>query len=53
MVGTPGVGPGTFAMLAYMDTIPESAKPVAEITYQPAKPGAKPLKELFEIKERC
>ena len=53
VVGTPGVGPGTFAMLSYMDTIPETAKPVAEITYQPAKPGEKPLKELFEIKERC
>ena len=53
VVGTRGVGPGTFAMLGYMDTIPETAKPVAEITYQPAKPGDKPLKELFEIKERC
>lgn len=53
VVGTPGVGPGTFAMLSYMDTIPEDAKPVAEITYQPARPGEKPLKELFEIKERC
>jgi hypothetical protein len=53
VVGTPGVGPGTFAMLAYLDTIPESAKPVAEITYQPAKPGEPPFKEKFEIKERC
>lgn len=53
VVGTPGVGPGTFAMLDYEDTIPESAKPVAEITYRPAKPGVKPLKELFEIKDRC
>jgi hypothetical protein len=53
VVGTPGVGPGTFAMLHYEDTIPESARPVAEITYQPAAPGAKPLKELFEIKDRC
>jgi hypothetical protein len=53
VVGTPGVGPGTFAMLHYEDTIPESARPVAEITYQPAKPGEKPLKELFEIKDRC
>lgn len=53
VVGTPGDGPGTFAMLAYSDTIPESAKPVAEVTYQPAKAGEKPLKELFEIKERC
>jgi hypothetical protein len=53
VVGTSGVGRGTFAMLSYMDTIPESAKPIVEITYQPAKPGEKPLKELFEIKERC
>lgn len=53
VVGTPGIGPGTFAMLSYMDTIPESSKPVAEITYLPAKPGEKPLKEHFEIKERC
>ena len=53
VVGTPGVGPGTFAMLDYMDTIPEDARPIAEITYQPARPGEKPLKELFEIKDRC
>ena len=53
VVGTPGIGPGTFAMLAYQDTIPETAKPVAEITYQPAKPGEPPVKEKFEIKERC
>ena len=53
VVGTPGVGPGTFAMLSYLDTIPETTKPVAEITYLPAKPGDAPLKEKFEIKERC
>lgn len=53
VVGTQGVGPGTFAMLDYEDTIPEDAEPIAEITYQPARPGEKPLKELFEIKERC
>lgn len=53
VVGTPGEGPGTFAMLSYLDTIPEDAKPVAEITYRPAKPGDKPLKELFEIEGRC
>jgi hypothetical protein len=40
-------------MLAYSDTIPGGARPIAEITYQPAKPGEKPLKELFEIEERC
>jgi hypothetical protein len=53
VVGTPGDGPGTFAMLGYTDTIPEDAKPVAEVTYRPAKPGDPPVKEKFEIKERC
>jgi hypothetical protein len=53
VVGTPGIGPGTFAMLAYLDTIPETTKPVAEVTYQTAKPGDAPLKEKYEIKERC
>ena len=53
VVGTSGVGPGTFAMLSYLDTIPEDVKPVAEIIYQPAKPGETPFKEKFEIKERC
>ena len=31
----------------------EISKPVAEVTYRPAKPGDPPLKEKFEIKERC
>ena len=53
VVGTPGVGNGTFAMLGYEDTVPKDAKPVAEITYQPAKPGDPPVKEKYEIKERC
>src|SRR5204863_9744048 len=30
-VGTPGTGPGTFAMLAYEGTIPDGARPVAEL----------------------
>jgi hypothetical protein len=53
VVGTPGSGPGTFAMLAYEGTIPESAKPTAEIVYQPAIPGKPPGRELFEIRDRC
>jgi len=53
VVGTPGVGPGTFAMLHYLDTIPKDAKPVAEVTYRPAKPGDAPFKEKFEIRDRC
>jgi hypothetical protein len=52
-VGTPGVGPGTFAAVAYADTVPEAAKPTAEIAFQSAKPGEPPVKERYEIKERC
>jgi hypothetical protein len=53
VVGSPGEGPGTFAMLAYEGTIPKTVYPRAEITFQPAKPGEAPLKEIFELKERC
>jgi len=53
VVGTPGVGPGTFAMVCYQDTIPASVKPVAVVTFQLAKPGDAPPKERFEIKDRC
>ena len=53
VVGTPGIGPGTFAMVAYTDTIPQSVKPVAVVTFQPANPGDPPPTEHFEIKGRC
>jgi hypothetical protein len=53
VVGTQGVGPGTFAMLDYEDTVPASAKPVADVLLSSAKPGAPPLREKWEIKERC
>lgn len=53
VVGSPGDGPGTLAMLAYEGTIPKTACPVAEITYPPAKPGEAPFREKYEIKERC
>jgi hypothetical protein len=53
VVGTPGIGPGTFAMLAYDDCIPETAYPKAEITFPPSQPGKDPVKELFELTKRC
>ena len=52
-VGTPGVGPGTTAYVGYEGLMPEKAYPTAEITYPPLRPGEPPLKELFELKERC
>lgn len=53
VVGTPGVGPGTFAMLQYEDTIPRDVWPRAELSFPPARGKDPPRKELFEIKERC
>jgi hypothetical protein len=53
VVGTSGIGPGTFMTMAYENTIPESAKPVMEIRYQAAKAGEPSVKELFEIINRC
>ncbi|MCX7701462.1 MAG: hypothetical protein N2039_11330 [Gemmataceae bacterium] len=52
VVGSPGVGPGTFAAIYYKDTIPETAYPVAEVTF-PSPKGESPIVERFELKERC
>jgi hypothetical protein len=49
MVGTPGRGGGSFAMLQYADTIPDGVHPIVEIRGS----GNPPVKELFELKERC
>jgi hypothetical protein len=52
-VGTPGVGPGTMAFLFYDGVIPRTAYPKLQVTYPPVKPGAPPLKELYELRGRC
>jgi hypothetical protein len=52
-VGTPGVGPGSFAMVKYEGTVPEGKHPKVEATFSPKVPAAKPVKELYELKERC
>lgn len=48
-VGTPGVGPGTFASVAYDGVIPKEAFVVAEAEW----PGEPPVKAKYELKERC
>jgi len=53
MVGTPGHGPGTFAMLAYEGTIPESVYPNIEIAFPASQKDGAPVKERYELKERC
>ncbi len=51
-LGTPGRGPGTFAMVKYEGTIPQGKHPKIQATYRPRK-GGEPVKELYELKERC
>lgn len=52
-VGTPGLGPGTTAYIAYEEVIPESAFPMAKIAYPAAVSGEPPVIELYELKHRC
>jgi hypothetical protein len=51
-VGTPGVGPGTFAFAIYRDLIPADAYPVADIAF-PAKTGGPPVTARTVLKRRC
>ncbi len=53
VVGSPGIGPGTFAMLDYAGTIPLEAKPMAETVFTPANPGATLLRDKWVIADRC
>jgi hypothetical protein len=52
-VGTPGVGPGTFAFVLYRDTIPETAWPRADIVFPTRRTGGEPIKRPYTLKERC
>jgi hypothetical protein len=52
-VGSPGLGKGTFAMVSYDQTVPANACPTVEIDYPAAKAGDPPVKEHYELKERC
>jgi len=52
-VGTPGLGAGTTASVAYENLIPENVYPTVEITYPPGREGERPIRELYELKKRC
>jgi len=52
-VGTPGVGPGTTVWVGYEGVIPEKVYPQVEITYPPKSAGENPVKEQYELKDRC
>jgi len=52
-VGTPGLGAGTTAFIGYEGVIPEKVYPTVEVTYASARRGDSPVKEQYELKERC
>ena len=53
VVGSPGLGRGTFATIAYDNLIPGSVHPSLEVTYPPLKDGTPPMKQHYELKKRC
>lgn len=52
-VGTPGAGPGTTVFTSYEELIPETAYPRVEIAYRPQNEGDPPVRERYELKQRC
>jgi WD40 repeat protein len=52
-IGTPGLGAGTAAFVAYEDLVPERLMPVVEVTYPPKNPGEPGITQRYELKERC
>jgi hypothetical protein len=53
MVGTQGLGPGTFASVAYSKLIPDAAFVVVEAELAGSKAGDPPTQAKFELRERC
>jgi hypothetical protein len=52
-VGTPGLGPGTFAAIAYEGVIPEGIHPVVELTFPTTAAGREPLRTKTVLTHRC
>jgi hypothetical protein len=52
-VGSPGVGPGSTTWIAYENAIPEKVHPTLGVVYPPKRPGDPPLREHYELKQRC
>ena len=53
LVGTPGLGKGTFASVGFYGLIAEEAKPVADIEFPSAVPGGPPLRARYTLPYRC
>ncbi|HMC65115.1 MAG TPA: hypothetical protein VKI65_09250 [Gemmataceae bacterium] len=52
LVGTPGLGKGTFACMGYQD-VPKDLHPVAEITFPAKNAGAAPIAAKVVFDKRC
>ena len=52
-LGTPGLGPGTFAFVLYPSTIPNDVYPEAVISFPATKPGQDPIKRQYTLTQRC
>jgi hypothetical protein len=53
VVGTPGRGAGTTAVVSFDELIPKDAYPTVEVVFPPEREGSVPHRELYELKERC
>jgi hypothetical protein len=52
VVGTPGLGEGSFALLGY-DDVPKGVHPVAEVRFPARSPEQPPVVVRVPLKERC
>jgi hypothetical protein len=52
-VGSPGLGVGTFTWIDYENVIPIDKYPTLDVVYPPKRPGETPLREHYELKQRC
>ena len=53
VVGTPGIGAGTTADVAYAKVIPPALVPKLQVSFPPASPGAPALIKSFDLTRRC
>jgi hypothetical protein len=53
VVGTPGTGPGTFAMVGFKGTIPTAARPLAEVSFPSGRSKGPRVRQEFVLNDRC
>src|SRR5262249_42043787 len=51
-LGTPGLGPGTFAFTWY-DLVPQDVHPVVEVRFPAREAGRQSVTQKYVLKERC